>query len=113
MNWDKSDLVQFIDDRAYAIDLKGQTWDIGSEAEIRDILHTGKINIPLQGAKLEALQIVLDYYEEAYGYGDKSETKRVGDFRSRPARNFEHRAKTSRRSAPEKRIPLRQTKQPE
>ncbi len=103
--WDESGLIQFIDGRSYAIDGSGKTWDIGSEASVKETLTTGIINPNLcNDGRWEAFEMALKYRQEE-GYGEKTESfEPRGAIGSRDVRTFQPR-KASVRQHQKKQAP--------
>jgi len=106
MGWSNCGQIQFIDGFAWVVSSSLKTIVLGDEEKIRDCLATKVTPPDLDGQQLEAWENILEYRKENGFYGNQSETKRAGNFRNRPTRNFEHRIETSKRDAPAKRIPV-------
>ena len=108
-----NDTMIFVDDfnECWALDNDCQPVCLCQYEDVKKILSGDRSIDALSNPKQkEAMQIILDYRGE-YGYGNQSKVKRVNSFRSRPARDFEHRPSAIKRATTSKRTAVHQDKQ--
>ncbi len=100
------DYVIFENNRGYATDSKGRTWDIGSKASVEEAIKTGKVSEDLCPDHREALQIIIDERTEEGYYGGNKNTSRNHLDRTSVARATRNKQSNLRQTKAGKRTPI-------
>ncbi len=104
-SWADCGQVFFCGGKGYGLTVALQTICLGKEGDIQKCLDMGEVGNEFNPVQRQVLNTILEYRKEITANARTVETKRPGDFRSRPAGGAEHRAAGTKRPAIRKRIP--------
>ena len=106
IKWIAHDLIEIVDGRCFALDKRGQTWDVGDETSVRQTIETGKISPDLCPDHRPALKQALEILKEIKNARDRTDidvkstrSKRAittGGKRARPTDRAQHKPVNTR-----------------